>query len=47
MFIDKLVVNYNNMEKRNIQIDLETARKWYNSRDSFKQELALQVFTIE
>ena len=35
------------MEKRNVQIDLDTARKWYLSRDSFKQELALQAFTKE
>ena len=35
------------MEKRNIQIDIDTARKWYLSRDSFKQELALQAYTKE
>ena len=33
------------MKKRNIQIDLNTAKEWYLSRDSFKQELALQAFT--
>ena len=35
------------MKKGNVQIDLDTARKWYLSRDSFKQELALQAFTKE
>ena len=32
------------MEKRNIQISLEEARKWYNSGDSFKRKLALKAY---
>ena len=35
------------MKKRNIQIDIDTARNWYLSKDSFKQELALQAFSKE
>lgn len=31
------------MTKRNLQIDLETARQWYKE-GGFKQELALQAF---
>ena len=40
-------INYytsNNMEKRNIQIDKETARKWYNGNDNTLKELALQAY---
>ena len=33
------------MEKRNIQISLEEARKWYNSGNSFKRELALKAYS--
>ena len=33
------------MEKRNIQISLEEARKWYNSGDSFKRKLALKAYS--
>ena len=32
------------MEKRNIQISLEEAIKWYNSGNSFKKELALKIY---
>ena len=35
------------MKKRNIQIDIDTARNWYLSKDSFKQELALKAFSKE
>lgn len=35
------------MEKRNIQIDKETARKWYNGNDNTLKELALQAFKEE
>lgn len=34
----------NNMEKRNIQIDLETAKKLYNGNDKSLKELALQAY---
>lgn len=43
-------INYytsNNMEKRNIQIDIETARKWYNGDDNTLKELALQAYKEE
>lgn len=43
-------INYytsNNMEKRNIQIDKETARKWYNGNDNTLKELALQAYKEE
>ena len=43
-------INYytsNNMEKRNIQIDKETARKWYNGNDNTLKELALQAYKKE
>ena len=33
------------MEKRSIKISLEEARKWYNSGDSFKRELALKAYS--
>lgn len=35
------------MEKRNLQVDLYTARKWYTSNNTALKELALQVFTEE
>lgn len=34
----------NNMEKRNIQIDLKTAKQWYNGDDKTLKELALQAY---
>ena len=42
--IFKQVKDNNMKEKRNIQISLEEARKWYNSGDSFKRELALKAY---
>ena len=33
------------MEKRNIQVSLEEARKWYNSGNSFKRGLALKIYS--
>ena len=41
-FIDYYTTN--DMEKRNIQIDKETARKWYNGNDNTLKELALQAY---
>lgn len=35
----------NNMEKRNITVSLEEARKWYNGKDRTLRRLALQVYT--
>ena len=35
------------MEKRNIQINLKTAQKWYNSNDESLKEIALQAFSKE
>ena len=35
------------MEKRNIQIDLDTARKWYKGDDKSLRILAKQAFTME
>lgn len=32
------------METRNIAIDLETAKKWFNSEDKSLKELALQAY---
>lgn len=32
------------MEERNLKISLETAKKWYNSKDENLVKLALQVF---
>ena len=37
----------NNMEKRNITVSLEEARKWYNDKDQTLRRLALQVYTEE
>ena len=42
--IFKQVKDNNMEEKRNIQISLEEAKKWYNSGDSFKKELALRAY---
>ena len=39
--------NTNNMETRNIAIDLETAKKWFNSEDKTLKELALQAYKKE
>lgn len=33
------------MEKRNIEITLNKAKKWYNSNNASLKELALQAFT--
>ena len=35
------------MEKRNLKIDLNTAKEWYKSGNKALKELALQVFTEE
>lgn len=35
----------NNMEKRNIKVSLEEARKWYNGKDQTLRRLALRVYT--
>lgn len=35
----------NNMEKRNITVSLEEARKWYNGKDQILRKLALQAYT--
>lgn len=35
----------NNMEKRNITVSLEEARKWYNGEDQTLRKLALQAYT--
>lgn len=35
----------NNMEKRNITVSLEEARKWYNGKDQTLRKLALQAYT--
>lgn len=35
----------NNMEKRNIKVSLEEARKWYNGKDQTLRKLALQAYT--
>lgn len=35
----------NNMEKRNITVSLEEARKWYNGKDQTLRRLALQAYT--
>ena len=45
--LGKEYYNNNNMEKRNIQIDKETARKWYNGNDNTLKELALQAYKKE
>lgn len=37
----------NNMEKRNITVSLEEARKWYNGEDQTLRKLALQAYTEE
>jgi hypothetical protein len=37
---------FNNIEKRNIQIDLTTAKEWYNKGGQLK-EIALQAFSKE
>lgn len=39
--------NPNNMETRNIAIDLETAKKWFNGEDKSLKELALQAYKEE
>lgn len=39
--------NPNNMETRNIAIDLETAKKWFNSEDKTLKELTLQAYKEE
>lgn len=35
----------NNVEKRNITVSLEEARKWYNGEDQTLRKLALQAYT--
>lgn len=35
------------MEKRNLKVDLNTAKEWYKSGNEVLKELALQVFTEE
>lgn len=41
-------IKYNsNMEKRNIAISLETAKKWFNGEDKNLKELALQAYKEE
>lgn len=35
------------MEKRNIQINLETAKQWFNGDDKTLKELALQAYTVD
>ena len=35
------------MEKRNLKVDLNTAKEWYKSGNEALKELALQVFTEE
>lgn len=35
------------MEKRNLKVDLNTAREWYKSGNETLKELALQIFTEE
>ena len=35
------------MEKRNLKVDLNTAKEWYKSSNKALKELALQVFTEE
>lgn len=35
------------MEKRNLKVDLNTAKEWYKSGNEALRELALQVFTEE
>lgn len=35
------------MEKRDLKIDLNTAKEWYKSNNEALKELALQVFTEE
>lgn len=37
-------LNNNDMEKRNIELDLNTAKEWYNSDNETLKELALQTF---
>lgn len=37
----------NNIEKRNIAVSLEEARKWYNGEDQTLRKLALQAYTEE
>ena len=47
-FINFKQIKDNNMEeKRSIKILLEEARKWYNSGNSFKRELALKAYKKE
>ena len=43
--IFKQIKDNNMKEKRNIQISLEEAKKWYNSGDSFKRKLALKAYS--
>jgi hypothetical protein len=35
------------MEERNIKIDINTAKKWYNGNDESLRNIALQAFTKE
>ena len=37
-------LNNNDMEKRNIELDLNTAKEWYSSENETLKELALQTF---
>ena len=37
-------LNNNDMEKRNIELDINTAKEWYNSDNETLKELALQTF---
>lgn len=35
------------METRNLKVNIETARNWYNGDDKTLKELALQAFTVK
>ena len=42
---DVIFKEIENMEKRKVELDIETARKWYNGSDDSLKTLALQVFS--
>lgn len=43
----RLIKKKNNMEKRKIEIDINTAKEWYNSNNESLKAVALQAFTKE
>ena len=41
----RLIKKKNNMEKRKIEIDINTAKEWYNSNNEYLKAIALQAFS--